>query len=238
MNLTKTLSLVVMCIFLIGAIVGCNPQPAPQTPAAPPAAPPAGSPAAPAGSPAAAPADADLQAAATALYDNVSKGDVEKLTGEVIKKEIVEKIKTAKSPNEAGDIGSVVLVAGLVKEKRAEVAFKDIKVTVNKVDGDKAEVKVEAKGAFKMTVDGKEKTSEDTIEDTLTLEKVDGKWKVVDVKGKKSTNSEVKPEGDAPKAEGDAKVEGEAPKAEGEKADAPKTEGEAPKAEGEKAETK
>jgi uncharacterized OsmC-like protein len=157
------------------------------------------------------------------MYDHVSKGDVEKLTGELLKKEMAEKVKTAKGPEELGELGSVLLVAGMVKEKKAVVGFKDLKVKVTKLEGDKAEVKVEGGAALKMTVDGKEQVSDETVNDTIQLEKEEGKWKIVSVVGEKKTdvNVEVKPEGDAPK------TEGEAPKTEGEpKADAPKTEGE------------
>jgi hypothetical protein len=233
MNLTKTLSIVVMCIFLIGAILGCNPQPnpAPQAPpagtAAPaesPAAPPAESPAAPAGE---AVQDPEVISATTLMYDNVSKGDVEKLTGELLKKEMAEKVKAAK-PEELGklgDLGAVLLVTTMVKDKTAVVGFKDLKVTVTKLEGDKAEVKVEGMAASKMTIDGKEEVNEKQITDNVLLEKEDGKWKIVGVSGEKKTETEVKPE---VKPEGDApKTEGEAPKTEGEpKADAPKTEGE------------
>jgi hypothetical protein len=168
--------------------------------------------------------DPEVISATALMYDHVSRGDVEKLTGELLKKEMAEKVKTA-NPEELGELGAVILVTTMVKEKKAVVGFKDLKVTVTKLEGDKAEVKVEGMAASKMTINGKEEVNEKNITDNILLEKEDGKWKIVGVSGEKKTETEVKPE---VKPEGDApKTEGEAPKTEGEpKADAPKTEGE------------
>ncbi|MCE1245868.1 MAG: hypothetical protein LWY06_04410 [Firmicutes bacterium] len=125
----------------------------------------------------------DVKKAALSLYDYVNKGDVDGFLNNLVKKDIAEKIKQEKADNNDGNLATVAMVIGLVRDKKAVAQFKTMKAQVISSTGNNAEVLVRGMATVGMVTDGKAQTSTNQVFDRILLTKEDGVWKVTFLKG-------------------------------------------------------
>jgi hypothetical protein len=131
--------------------------------------------------------DSNLTKIALKLHDYIRDGNVDGIESQLIKKEILDTIKLKKSPEEAGNLGLILKLTGLVKDGKAEVTFNDLNAKfLNKDSNGTATVEVTGTATTKITVDGKENKYEENVEETIYLEKEDGEWKIVEITDKKN----------------------------------------------------
>lgn len=123
--------------------------------------------------------DTEIKYTVKNFYNGIKTGNVKGMLMNVTPKVVKEIAKSKGNLKKFGDLGGILLIAGLVNKGFGKVDITNLKIKIHSKGTKKA--KVITNFDFKMTETREGKVKKDKGSDIIKLKKVNGRWLIYDV---------------------------------------------------------